>query len=271
MGVEKYQADGKSWWRVDAWVIDQEGRRVRFRRKRIPTREQALAVATKVQAESFEGSFLQRKQVLRHTVAELWDAYAPAARRDHAAFDTDAGRARHLLRHLGSYQAQRLTLREVDGYRGARLQEKTRRGAGPAPATLDREVELLKRVLAYAVRSRLLLEHPLRDVPLLRRPNVRRTVVDEEGFQRLFAAAEEALRPILLVAFDTGMRKAEILKLRWDHERHFLCPCISSCIVFPKIFCVSSIITSSDISFTIDRKTYRTLPCQSYETCFLRP
>jgi integrase len=216
MGVEKYQADGKSWWRVDAWVIDHEGRRVRFRRRRIPTREQALAVATKVQAESFEGNFLQRKQVPRHTVAELWDAYAPAAQRDHAAFDTDAGRARHLLRHLGSYQAQRLSLREVDAYRGARLQEKTRRGAAPAPATLDREVELLKRLLAYAVRSRLLLEHPLRDVPLLRRPNVRRTVVDEEGFQRLFAAAEEALRPVLLVAFDTGMRKAEILKLRWD-------------------------------------------------------
>ena len=43
-----------------------------------------------------------------------------------------------------------------------------------------------------------------------------RTVLDEEGFGRLFAAAEEALRPILLVAFDTGMRKAEILKLRWD-------------------------------------------------------
>jgi len=99
----------------------------------------------------------------------------------------------------------------VDAYRGARLQERTRRGAAPAPATLDREVELLKRVLAYAVRSRLLLEHPLRDVPLLRRPNVRRTVLDEEGFQRLFAAAEEALRPVLLVAFDTGMRKAEIL------------------------------------------------------------
>ena len=45
---------------------------------------------------------------------------------------------------------------------------------------------------------------------------MRRTVLDEEGFQRLFAAAEEALRPILLVAFDTGMRKAEILRLRWE-------------------------------------------------------
>ena len=41
-------------------------------------------------------------------------------------------------------------------------------------------------------------------------------VLDENGFQRLFAAAEGALRPILLLAFDTGMRKEELVALRWE-------------------------------------------------------
>jgi len=50
-------------------------------------------------------------------------------------------------------------------------------------------------------------------VKLLRVPNVRRVVLDEEAFQRLRAAAEEWLRPILLVAFDTGMRKSKVLNL----------------------------------------------------------
>jgi integrase len=66
------------------------------------------------------------------------------------------------------------------------------------------------------VKSDQLKEHPLRDVQLLRKPNVRRMLLDENGFQRLFAAAEEALRPILLLAFDTGMRKEELLALRWE-------------------------------------------------------
>ena len=61
-----------------------------------------------------------------------------------------------------------------------------------------------------------LREHPLRAVQLLRKTNVRRTVLDSEAFERLFAAAEEALRPVLLVAFDTGMRKEELLALRWE-------------------------------------------------------
>jgi len=35
-------------------------------------------------------------------------------------------------------------------------------------------------------------------------------------FGRLSEASEEPFRPILLAAFDTGMRKREILDLRWE-------------------------------------------------------
>jgi hypothetical protein len=44
---------------------------------------------------------------------------------------------------------------------------------------------------------------PSEKVSLALTKSERRTVLDEEGFQRLFAAAEEALRPVLLVAFAT--------------------------------------------------------------------
>jgi len=40
-------------------------------------------------------------------------------------------------------------------------------------------------------------------------------VLDESEFARLHAAADEWLKPILLVAFDTGMRLGEILNLKW--------------------------------------------------------
>ena len=46
-----------------------------------------------------------------------------------------------------------------------------------------------------------------------RKPNVRRMVLASAAFERLFAAAEEALQPILLLAFDAGMRKEELLAL----------------------------------------------------------
>jgi len=100
--------------------------------------------------------------------------------------------------------------------RSVRSTEKTLRGGPPSPATLDREVELLKRVLNHAVRLGTLRHNPIAEARLLRKPNARRMVVDEEMFGRLFEASEEPLRPILLLAFDTGMRKREVLDLRWE-------------------------------------------------------
>ena len=92
-----------------------DGWHVRFRKKRIPTREQLLAVAAKARTESFEGSFLGRLRLPRHTVAELWKSYAPAAERDNHSWATDKGRAKRLLRYLGNMQADRLTLKKSTG------------------------------------------------------------------------------------------------------------------------------------------------------------
>src|SRR4051812_42346762 len=108
-----------------------------------------------------------------------------------------------------------LSLADVEEYRTLRLAETTRRGSAPTAGTLDREVELLKRILNHAVGCGRLPSNPVARVKLLNKPNVRRVVIDEEKFQQLLAAAEERLKPILIVAFDTGMREREVLDLRW--------------------------------------------------------
>jgi integrase len=133
-------------------------------------------------------------------------------------YGTDRGRAAHLVRHLGPTSASSLSLAEVEAYREARLSETTKRGGPPSSGTLDREIELLKRMLNYAVATKKVSANPLASVALLKKKNVRKVVLDEAAFSRLLAAAVEWLRPILLVAFDTGMRKEEILSLRWKGQ-----------------------------------------------------
>ena len=58
--------------------------------------------------------------------------------------------------------------------------------------------------------------NPIAAVKLLRKPNVRRSVLDDAAFEKLFAAADRPLQPILLVAYDTGMRLREVLGLIWS-------------------------------------------------------
>lgn len=149
-------------------------------------------------------------------VAEVWKLYEPVSRRDNDTWQTERSRAAHLVRLLGSRRVAQLSLADVDEYREARLRERTVRGAPPAPATLDREVELLVRAINYAVACRKVYANPLAKVKLLGKPNVRRSVIDEKTFAALVEAAPEHIRPILTVAYDTGMRLGEILGLRWD-------------------------------------------------------
>ena len=216
MGVTKYQSNGRTLWRIDEWLSVPDGPPLRMRKSRIPTREQAMALAAKLKVEAFEGSFFGRHRHSALTVRQAWAAYEPAARRDNRAWQTDSGRAKHLVRWLGDKTCTALTLRHVDEYRDHRLLESTQRGAPPSAATLDREVELLKRLLSYASSTGLLTGNPLAEVKLLRKPNVRRRVVEEVEFERLFEASEATLKPLLLVAFDTGMRLREILDLQWS-------------------------------------------------------
>ena len=160
--------------------------------------------------------FFERHRMATETTAELLAQYEKLGAQENRACSTESGRAAHLRRHLGRVRASALTVRHVEEYRVRRSTEKTRRGGSPSPATLDREVELLKRALNHAVRLGTLRHNPIAEARLLRKPNVRRMVVDEEMFGRLFEASEESLHPILLTAFDTGMRKREVLDLRWE-------------------------------------------------------
>lgn len=59
-------------------------------------------------------------------------------------------------------------------------------------------------------------ENRVASVSLERENNVRDRVLSREEFARLMDAAPTHLKPILLIAYHTGMRKGEILNLMWD-------------------------------------------------------
>jgi len=86
---------------------------------------------------------------------------------------------------------------------------------------LKHEVALLKRMLFRAVTKKKIPANPLAGLSLPKLKNIRNSVITEEQFRRLLDVADPRLVPILLVAFDGGVRKNEVLHLRrewWDAE-----------------------------------------------------
>jgi integrase len=91
-------------------------------------------------------------------------------------------------------------------------------------ATANRELACIKHILSWACGSarklplaRPYLErNPARSVWKEKEDNTRDEIVDPAQFEALQAHSAAYLRPINLLAYATGMRRAEILKLTWD-------------------------------------------------------
>lgn len=201
---------------IDAEFRLPNGKTVRFRKRLIPTREQAQALLAKKRAEAFEGRYFDRAKASRLSVEDALTEYEKLSKRDNRSWKSDRSRAAHLSRHLGAELAATLTRANVEAYRNRRFSETTVRGKKPSPATLDREIELLKRALNFAVACGELDANPLAGTPMLNVPNVREVTLSEADLERLLDVAEEPLRTVLLIAYDTGFRKQEVLGLRWS-------------------------------------------------------
>jgi len=110
----------------------------------------------------------------------------------------------------------------IEQYRALRRETISRRGRPVTPATINRELACLKRMFNVARKGLLVLKggiplvNPMAMVSLERERNERDRVLTAEEFRAVYDTADPWVRPILLVAYHTGMREGEIRALRWD-------------------------------------------------------
>ena len=192
------------------WFIDYRVNGIRKREKIGPSKELANSVLQKRLVEIAEGKFLdieKRKNVIFNEIVEDFMNYSQNNKR---SAERDKYLVRHLLGFFGKKLLENITPALIEKYKNMRLND------GKKPATVNREIACLKCMFNLALRNKKAKENPMHYVKLLKEDNTRIRYLKEEEFIKLLNACPRCIKPIVITALLTGMRRGEILDLKWD-------------------------------------------------------
>ena len=201
MGVFK---KGKNWY-IDYYV---EGRR---KREKIgPNRRQAELVFQKRQVQVAEDKFFdikRAKKVLFDDFAKMYlDIYSKPNKR---SWTRDRTCIDHFKEFFGGKYLHEVLPLDIEQYKKSRIEN-------VSPRTVNIELSCLRAMFNKAISWSKALQNPVKHVKMLSEKNRRLRYLQEDEIGRLIANCADYLRPIVVMALNTGMRKGEILNLKWE-------------------------------------------------------
>ncbi|MFH0702771.1 MAG: site-specific integrase [bacterium] len=163
----------------------------------------------------------RRKEKLFFDLAKEFELYAKTNR---IGWEKDKSTVNKIKDHFGNKSINQITPFAIEKYRS------WRKNNNIANATINREVGILRKMFSIAVDNDWIDENPCLacKVKPLREDNKKeRFLTHEEEFKMIKACVDEYeyLRAIVICALNTGMRKSEILHLKWecvDLKKRFL-------------------------------------------------
>jgi integrase len=200
---------GGIWWiryaGIDGRIIRESSRSNKFKA--------ADDLLLQRRSEIKEGNQPEIRRITNHTFKELAEEYEKWAERQRS-FKSKQGFIGQLNEVFGNLPLRRFNSMLIEQFQTERMQR------GNKPATVNRLVATVKHMFTKAVEWDMVEEQTLkriRKAKLLEENNRRLRYLSKEECQALINACNDHLRPIVITALNTGMRKGEILNLKWDN------------------------------------------------------
>lgn len=159
---------------------------------------------------------------------ELADEYLKYSKLNNRSYKSRVGRVKKFVALWGNKQLKDISAMDIEKYKKVRKEdivrpEKVIDGVKlPAKyvtnTTVNRDIEILRKMFNLAIENEWLNKNPCKYVKKLRVDNkIERYLTPEEEIRLLNACKGRYsyLKPIIIFALNTGMRKGEILNLTW--------------------------------------------------------
>ena len=194
-------------------------------RKRLPTgtenKKLAEVIHAKVMTDIQEGRWFEN-QAKRKTLKEMIERYDKEYT-DYKSYYQKA-RDKSIFKNLYAFLGEDASLHEVETLIGG--YEQHRRAAGAKPATVIKELGLLRRVFNIARKQwKWKMQNPISEIEMPKVSNERVRYLSESEYIALFEAldkvSEKWLKPCVTIAIDTGLRLSNVCNLQWSEVNLF--------------------------------------------------
>jgi integrase len=150
--------------------------------------------------------------------AFLNEEYMPHCKATHTAttYVSDESNAKLVERYFGAMPLRAITPGDVQKFIDQCVNGKSEYGAPLRPASVNRRVTFLSGVFSEAVRRGFIGQNPAKGIKSLPEHNDRLRWLTNAEEERLLLHSPAFLRPIIRFALHSGMRRGEILNLKWS-------------------------------------------------------
>jgi integrase len=191
------------------WCIDYRYKGRRIREAVSESKAVADAALKKRLTQIAEDRFLDKKKEQHIKLEDFAKLYMQNySRPNKLSFSRDQICINHLLGHFKGQYLTEINVFDVEDYKRIRLKK-------VKPPTVNHELKCLKAMLNKAMEWGIINEYPLSRIKLLKTENKRLRFLELEEIERLVSACEGNIAAIVTLALHTGMRRGEILSLKW--------------------------------------------------------
>jgi integrase len=218
--VSLYTRKGSPYWWIDLVPTDgspriQRSTKIRHDAPTPALRAENKRLAEKMYHEEFTAAVRRREGLEepvthRKTFAEFADWYELHVSKHKRGVDREREVLVGLVRHFGALRLAAITRNAVQEW-------VTLRRASVSAATVNRELDVLKSVLAAAV-PKYLKASPIAGLKRLRVERRAVVVLSRADEKKLLLVLRPADQAIVIAALDTLIRASDLLRLEWSHD-----------------------------------------------------